>query len=107
MTTYLQVNAVADSRETAAHLARSAVAAKLAAGAYIAGPVTSFFWHLGEQAEGEEWYVVLKTTAERYAELETLLLAEHPWKNPEISAVALTAGSAAYLAWLNRTVSAS
>jgi len=50
--------------------------------------------------------VALKTTASRYPELEAHLLAEHPWDNPEISAVPLVAGSAAYLAWVERTVTA-
>lgn len=42
---------------------------------------------------------MLRTTAVRYAELEAHLLAEHPWDNPEISAVPLAAGSPSYLAW--------
>ena len=37
MTDYLQVSTAADSRETAASLARAAVAAKLAAGAQVIG----------------------------------------------------------------------
>lgn len=105
MTSFLQVTTVADTRETASHLARTAVAGKFAAGAYVAGPVLSFFWHLGEQGESEEWHVILKTTEERYAELEAHLLAEHPWKNPEISAIAIATGSAEYLRWIERTVS--
>lgn len=104
MTSFLQVTAVADTRETATHLARTAIAKKLAAGGHIAGPITSFFWHLGEQGEGEEWHVILKTIAERYSELEAHLFTEHPWDNPEISAVTIASGSAEYLRWIERTV---
>ncbi|HEX7662170.1 MAG TPA: divalent cation tolerance protein CutA [Pseudonocardiaceae bacterium] len=104
MTDYLQVSTAADSRETAASLARAAVAAKLAAGAQVIGPVTSFFWHKGESGEGEEWQVILKTTADRYPDLEALLLREHTWENPEISAVPLVAGTSTYFAWIDRTV---
>jgi periplasmic divalent cation tolerance protein len=104
MPRFLQVTVAADSEQTAVHLARSVVAARLAAGAHVHGPVGSVFWHLGELGEGQEWFVMLKTTAARYLELESHLLAEHPWDNPEISAVPLAAGSAAYLAWLERTV---
>lgn len=104
MTDYLQVSTVADSRDTAAKLARAAVAAKLAAGAQVYGPVASFFWHKDESGEDEEWQVTLKTTADRYPELEALLLAEHSWENPEITAIPLVAGTAAYFAWLERTV---
>lgn len=79
--------------------------ARLAASAQLYGPVGSFFWHLGEFGEGEEWVVVLRTTSERYGELETHLLSEHPWDNPEVVAIGLEAGSAAYLDWLTRSVS--
>lgn len=74
----------------------------LAAAAQVFGPVTSVFWHKGEFGEGEEWQVLLKTTESRYAELEAHLIAEHPWDNPEVSAIQLR-GSAAYLAWIDRT----
>lgn len=102
---YLQVSTVADSRDTAVKLARAAVAAKLAAGAQVHGPVRAFFWHHGEAGEGEEWQVTFKTTAARYPDLETVLLREHTWDNPEITAMPLVAGTAAYFAWIDRTVS--
>lgn len=104
MSDALQVTTTTADRHTAANLARSAVAARLAAGVQVSGPVTSFFWHLGEQGEGEEWQVTLKTTAERYPELEAHLHREHPWDNPEVTAVALAEASAEYLAWLHKTV---
>lgn len=106
MSDYLQVSTTADSRETAARLAGSAVAAQLAAGAQIGGPVASFFWHQGELGEGEEWQVTLKTTAVRYPDLEAHLIAEHSWTNPEVTAVPLVAGSQAYLDWLSRMTTA-
>jgi periplasmic divalent cation tolerance protein len=48
--------------------------------------------------------VTLKTTAARYPDLEAVLLREHTWDNPEITAVSLVAGTAAYFAWMDRTV---
>lgn len=107
MSNYLQVSTTAENRETAAHLAGSAVAAQLAAGAQVQGPVTSFFWHKGELGEGQEWQVTLKTTAARYPALEAHLIAEHSWTNPEVTAVSLAAGSQAYLDWLTRMTAAS
>jgi periplasmic divalent cation tolerance protein len=105
MTDFLQVATTTADRDTAANLARSAVAARLAASAQVSGPVMSFFWHLDEQGEGEEWQVTLKTTAERFPELEAHLRREHPWDNPEVTALPLAAASEDYLAWLRRTVS--
>jgi periplasmic divalent cation tolerance protein len=107
MSGYLQVSTTADSYEVATRLAGSAVRAGLAASAQVYGPVASVFWHLGEYGEGEEWQVTLKTTESRYTDLEAHLLSEHPWETPEVSAVALAAGSAGYLDWLDRSTRGS
>jgi periplasmic divalent cation tolerance protein len=101
MTDYVQVSTAADTREAALKLLNSAVRAALAASGQVSGPVTTAFWHLGEFGNGEEWQVVLKTTKNRYPELEAHLIAEHPWDNPEVTFTAL-GGSAAYLEWVSR-----
>ncbi|MGH3622991.1 MAG: divalent-cation tolerance protein CutA [Sciscionella sp.] len=96
---------VAPTRELAVKLAESAVAARLAAGGYVAGPVTSVFWHVGKFGTGEEWHTVLKTTEHQYPHLEQHLLDNHEWTNPEVTAVPLAAGTTAYLDWVRRTTS--
>lgn len=98
-----QVQTVAPSAEAARELAGSAVAAKLAAGAQVIGPVVSVFWHHGEYGTGEEWQVILKTTAEQYQALEDHLVTQHEWTNPEITAVPLAAGLTPYLEWVRGT----
>ncbi|PKW13906.1 divalent-cation tolerance protein CutA [Saccharopolyspora spinosa] len=105
MTQVWQVQVAAPTKELATALARAAVEARLAAGGQVVGPVTSVFWHLGEFGTGEEWQVVLKTTEDRYKELEQLLVARHEWTNPEITALPLAAGLAPYLDWVGRTTS--
>lgn len=100
MVEHLLVTTTAPDRETAARLAASAVSAKLAATTQVHGPVTSFFWHLGERGEGEEWIATFKTTNARYSELEAHLIAEHAWKNPEVTAIKLERGAEGYLRWL-------
>lgn len=102
MVDHLSVTTTTPDRESAARLAASAVRAKLAATAQVHGPVANFFWHLGEEGQGEEWIATFKTTSERYPELQQHLITEHPWDNPEVTAVALAAGSADYLAWVER-----
>ncbi|MEC4016651.1 divalent-cation tolerance protein CutA [Streptomyces sp. H27-D2] len=104
MTDCLHVYTATESRETAVALGRSATEARLAAGVQVVGPVASLFWHLGEFGEGEEWQVIFKTTAARYPALEAHLLQHHPWKSPEITAVPVVAGAAAYVDWVSRTV---
>ncbi|WBB82092.1 divalent-cation tolerance protein CutA [Micromonospora sp. WMMD882] len=101
----LQVYTAASSQESAQRLARGAVAARLAAGSQILGPVESVFWHEGSFGTGQEWQVLLKTSRARYAELEGYLREHHEWSNPEIVATPVVAGSADYLSWVHDTVS--
>jgi periplasmic divalent cation tolerance protein len=100
MTDLVQVSTATESRAAAEELAQSAVGQRLAASAQITGPVISAFWHLGKFGTGEEWRLALTTPMDRYAELEAHLLKHHPWDNPEIAAVAVVAGSAAYVHWV-------
>jgi periplasmic divalent cation tolerance protein len=105
MTDLRQVSTAAPDRETAEALASSAVHERLAASAQILGPVTSVFWHLGQSGTGEEWIVLLKTTADRYPALEQHLVGQHPWDNPEVTAVPIVAAPTPYLEWARTTVS--
>ena len=106
MTDFVQVSTATASRAEAEELARSVVHARLAAGAQIIGPVVSAFWHLGEFGTGEEWQLLFKTRVDRYPDLERHLLANHPWKNPEVVAVPIFAGAEGYLNWVHETTAA-
>ncbi|MFI6567108.1 divalent-cation tolerance protein CutA [Streptomyces sp. NPDC050534] len=100
MADFLQVSTATATREQAVELARSVVSERLAAGAQIVGPVISAFWHDGEFGTGEEWQLLLKTTRVRYPQLEAHLLEQHPWRNPELAAVPIEAGSKGCLEWI-------
>ncbi|WP_326677708.1 divalent-cation tolerance protein CutA [Streptomyces sp. NBC_01237] len=104
MTDYVQVSTATETRQQAVDLASPAVQQRLAAGAQIIGPVTGVFWHLGKQGEGEEWQLLLKTTMDRYPELEAYLLDHHPWDSPEVCAVPIVAGAQRCLNWISDSV---
>lgn len=104
MTEYVQVSTATETRQQAVDLAGPAVRQRLAAGAQIIGPVTSVFWHLGEYGTGEEWQLLLKTTGDRYSELETYILEHHPWDNPELCAVRISEGADRCLKWISDSV---
>ncbi|MFM9446974.1 divalent-cation tolerance protein CutA [Streptomyces acidiscabies] len=104
MTDYVQVSTATETRQQAIDLAGEVVQRRLAAGAQIVGPVTSVFWHLGEYGTGEEWQLLLKTTADRYPELEAHLLEHHPWDNPEVCAVPMVMGAERYKQWIADSV---
>jgi periplasmic divalent cation tolerance protein len=89
-----------DSRAAARSLARSALAARLAACAQIAGPVESVYWWEGALDSAEEWQVWFKTSAERYDALADHIGAEHSYEVPEIIRIPVDDGSAAYLSWI-------
>jgi|SRR4051812_37465307 periplasmic divalent cation tolerance protein len=101
----MQVTTAAESEAAAASLAEEAVRRRLAASAQISGPVKSAYWHLGEFGTGVEWLAVMLTTEQRYADLEAFLRANHPWKNPQITAVEIAAGSAQCVRWAHQAAS--
>ncbi|MFE3824480.1 divalent-cation tolerance protein CutA [Streptomyces sp. NPDC059092] len=107
MTGIWQVSTATENREQAVALAESAVMARLAAGAQIVGPVISVFWHQGRYGTSEEWQLLFKTRADRYAELEAHLLSHHPWDKPEVVALPLIAGAPDCLRWVERTTEAN
>ncbi len=98
---YLQVQTTTDSRAEAMELAHAAVAARLAACAQVAGPVASTYWWEGGIERAEEWLVLLKLPAGRLGELTAFLTERHSYDEPEIVALPIVAGSAAYLNWLS------
>ena len=97
---YLQVQTTTDSRAEAMDLSRSAVEARLAACAQVAGPVASVYWWDEGLERAEEWLVLLKLPADRYEELAAFLAERHSYDEPEIIALPIVAGSAAYLNWM-------
>jgi periplasmic divalent cation tolerance protein len=103
VTDFVQVSTATETRAQALRLAESVVRGRLAAGAQVVGPVVSVFWHRGEFGTGEEWQLLLKTTAERYPALEAHLLEQNPWEKPEVVAVPIVAGSEAYLHWVEQS----
>jgi periplasmic divalent cation tolerance protein len=97
---YLQVQTTTDSRAEAMELARAAVAARLAACAQVAGPIASTFWWEDSLERAEEWLVMLKLPADRYAELAEFISERHSYDEPEIVATPIVAGSPSYLSWI-------
>ena len=98
---HCQVVTTIDSRDAAEALARSAVAERVAACAQVVGPITSTYWWRGQIETAQEWQIVFKSTVKRYAALEEHIRAHHSYDVPEIVCLPITAGSLAYLAWLD------
>ena len=87
-------------RASAEKLADSLVERQLAACVNILAPCRSVYrWKDAIQRE-EEHPLFIKTTTERYEALEEAIRAAHPYELPEIIAVPVERGLAAYLDWV-------
>jgi periplasmic divalent cation tolerance protein len=97
---YLLVQTTTDTRAEAMELSRAAVTARLAACAQVSGPVASIYWWDEVLERTEEWVIQFKLPADRYEELSAFISERHSYDEPEIVAVPVVAGSAAYLNWV-------
>ena len=88
-------------RVSAQSLARSLVEARLAACVSIGAPAQSLYHWRGEIETVQEIPVTVKTSRERYAEVESAIRARHPYELPEIVAVPIIDGFVDYLDWIN------
>jgi periplasmic divalent cation tolerance protein len=85
---------------SAFNLARALVHLRLAACANVLSPATSFYRWEGREEEATEVPLLLKSTRERYAELERAIRERHPYSVPEIIAWPIAHGFAEYLSWV-------
>jgi periplasmic divalent cation tolerance protein len=86
--------------ESAFNLARELVRLRLAACVNVLAPATSFYRWEGREEEAAEIPVLIKSTRERYAELEQAIRTRHPYSLPEIVAWPIESGLAEYLEWV-------
>ena len=105
MTDALIVFVTVPSRQDGERIAEAVVGEQLAACANLVGPIRSIYRWQGEICRDDEHLMLIKTTRERYASLEARVKALHSYDVPEIIALPIETGSAAYLDWI-RTVTA-
>jgi periplasmic divalent cation tolerance protein len=87
-------------RAAAERLAESLIAKHLAACVNVLAPCRSVYRWKGEVQHDEEHPMLIKTTYERYPELEAEIRALHPSELPEIIAIPIERGLTGYLAWV-------
>lgn len=87
--------------EEAARIARALVEERLAACANVVGPIRSIYRWQGAIEDAAEHLIVIKARRGDFAALEARVRALHSYDVPEVLAVPVEAGSAAYLAWLD------
>lgn len=86
---------------SAQELAQTLIQQRLAACVNILGNCTSVYHWQNRLETASEVPLLIKTTVDRYAELQRTIENLHPYELPEIIAVPLSAGLPAYLDWLH------
>lgn len=87
--------------DAAPRLAHGLVEQGLAACVNIAPSVQSIYRWRGAIEIADEALLVIKGNAAHFAAIESYIRAHHPYELPELIAVPIVAGLAAYLSWLN------
>ena len=89
-----------DSREEALQTGKAMVEKRLAACAQISGPIESHFWWDGKLDKAQEWQCRMKTTKEKYPELEQAIRETHSYDVPQIVAVPVYAALESFKKWV-------
>jgi len=87
---------------TATTLAEHLIAQGLAACVNILAPCTSIYHWQGKTESAQEIPLLIKTTLNRYIEVEATICKLHPYELPEIIHVPVTGGLQAYLQWVSK-----
>jgi periplasmic divalent cation tolerance protein len=88
------------SSDAAVELARTVVAERLAACANLIPAIRSIYRWKGKLQDENEVLVLLKTRQEHFERLKQRILELHPYEIPEVLALPIEQGYAAYLEWI-------
>lgn len=97
---YLLVLSTCPESAVAEKIANELVQDRLAACVQIIPGVQSFFRWAGKVDNQDELLMFIKTTADKYGELEMKIKTLHPYELPEIIAVPISTGFSDYLSWI-------
>lgn len=100
MTETLVVLVTTTSPDQAAAIARAVVEERLAACGNVLPQLRSIYRWEGAVREDAETLLLLKTTRGRFEALRARVVALHPYEVPEVIAVPVARGHAAYLDWV-------
>lgn len=94
----------AAGKKEAGVIARGLVERKLAACVNMVAPVVSVFSWKGKIENCRETLLIAKTTRARFKRVERFVRSVHSYEVPEIIALPIVVGNAAYLEWLHESV---
>jgi periplasmic divalent cation tolerance protein len=89
------------SNDEADRIADALVSEQLAACVNIVSAIQSVYRWEGKIVSDQESLLIIKTTEERYSQLERRVKELHSYSTPEIIALKVERGSKGYLRWLS------
>lgn len=92
------------SKEEAERIADALVAEMMAACVNVIPGVTSVYRWQGEVQRAQEWLLVVKSRIEVLNDVIRRVKALHSYDVPEVIALPLAGGNAAYLRWIDNEV---
>ena len=100
MTPYIVVTTTTDSRDHARAIIDALLAKKLAACIQVIPIDSTYIWE-GAVTEAAELQLLIKARTVDYQAIEATIKATHTYNVPQITALPIIQGSAAYLSWIN------
>lgn len=100
MNSELIVFVTASNTDEAAKIGEKLVSERLAACVNIIPAIESIYRWEGKVARDNESLLIIKTTDERYLEVEQRVKELHSYTTPEVVALKIERGSEHYLKWL-------
>jgi periplasmic divalent cation tolerance protein len=98
------VLSTAGSQDEARKIARHLVESRLAACVNIVPQVESTYRWQGKVESSQEWLLVIKTAADRFARVQEAIRELHSYELPECIAINIEDGSTDYLEWLTKSL---
>lgn len=102
--TYRIVLSTCPDQDTARGIAAALVERGLAACVNVLPGLESVYIWRGQREVSSEVLLLIKTRADRYADIEQAIRELHPYELPEVVAVPISAGLPDYLSWIDQAV---
>lgn len=93
-----------EKKQDAQRIAKTLVQERLAACVSLLAPVQSYYRWEGKLQKSQEWMLLIKTDSRSFNKLKQRIEAIHPYKCPEIIAMAANQVNALYYKWLLQQV---
>jgi len=102
---YVMVLTTTVSEEEAEKISEELIEQNLGACVQVYGPIKSTYSWKGEVERSEEWMCFIKTSSDKFSEVEEKIKQVHSYEDPEIIALPIIDGSQEYLKWVDENLS--